>query len=239
MTRAVLTFHSIDDSGSVLSFPARAFAMLLSCLRESGVPVLPFSRLREARTGVTITFDDGMRSVAENALPVLRDLALPSHLFLTTSTVGRNNRWASQPAAIEAMSMMDWPSIEACASAGMTVECHTATHPDLRRLPAAAVADECTEADELIERRLGRRPTMFAYPYGHVSELARAVVADRYVAAFTAELGYLSGRSDTYRLPRIDAYYLRPPAVARRLMVRPGRAYIWLRGVLRQLRRVT
>lgn len=236
MTRAVLTFHSIDDTGSVLSFPARAFAALLTHLRESGVPILPYAALREANAGVAITFDDGMRSVAEQGLPVLRDLAIPSHLFLTTGAVGRDNRWPSQPTGIGAMPMMDWPALEACAAAGMTVENHTVTHPDLRRLPADAVAEECAAADELIERRLGRRPTLFAYPYGHVNEAARSVIASRYESAFTAELGYLPARPDPHRLPRIDAYYLRPPTVARRLMTRPGRGYLWLRGVLRRLR---
>lgn len=238
MTRAVLTFHSIDDTGSVLSFPARAFAALLSHLRGSGVPILTYAALREARTGVTITFDDGMRSVAEHALPVLRDLALPSHLFLTTGAVGRDNRWASQPAGIRALPMMDWPALEACVAAGMTIENHTATHPDLRTLTAAAVADECAAADELIERRIGRRPSLFAYPYGHVSEAAHEVVASRYEAAFTTELAYLPAGMERHRLPRIDAYYLRSATVAQRLMTRPGRGYLWLRGVLRRLRQL-
>lgn len=238
MTRAVLTFHSIDDTGSVLSFPARAFATLLEHLLASGVPVLSYRALHEASTGVAITFDDGLRSVADHALPVLRDLGLPSHLFLTTGSVGRDNRWPSQPATVAALPMMDWTAVEACAAAGMTIENHTSTHPDLRSLPAAAVAAECAAADAAIERRVGRRPSLFAYPYGHLDETVRRVVAERYDAAFTTELGCLPAQPDCHRLPRIDAYYLRTPIVARRFLTGPGRAYLRLRGVLRRLRRL-
>lgn len=237
MLRAVLTFHSIDDSGSVLSFPARDFAALLEDFVSSGVPVLSFAALCRAPTGIAITFDDGMRSVAHAALPVLRDLGLPSHLFLTTNSVGSDNRWPTQPTGIVPLAMMDWTAIEACASAGMTIENHTATHPDMRELPAGAILEECAAADEIIMRRLGRRPSLFAYPYGYVSEAARDVVASRYEAAFTADLGYLPPASDMHRLPRIDAYYIRSPVIARRLMTGFGRGYLSLRAVLRALRR--
>ena len=134
--------------------------------------------------------------------------------------------------------MMDWPAIEACASAGMTIENHTATHPDLRQLPVGAIVEECSVADEVIERRFGRRPSLFAYPYGHVNAAAHDVIASRYDAGFTAELGYLPTQADPHLLPRIDAYYLRSAAIGRRFMTGPGRGYLWLRSILRSLRRL-
>jgi peptidoglycan/xylan/chitin deacetylase (PgdA/CDA1 family) len=238
MSRAVITFHSIDDSASVLSYSARAFARLLERLVTSGIPLLSFAELKNAPTGVTITFDDGMASVAANALPVLRDLGIPSHLFLTTGAVGGDNRWPSQPGGIEPLAMMDWPAIEACAAAGMSVENHTVYHPDLRTLTAAAIVEECARADEAIERRLGRRPLLFAYPYGYVNETARDAIASRYVAAFTADLGFLTTQADAHRLPRIDSYYLRSPVIADRFLTGLGRGYLSFRAAMRTLRRV-
>jgi len=237
MPRAVLTFHSIDDSGSVLSFPTRAFGELLEGIAASGTPVMRYEELRSAPNGVAITFDDGMSTVVDNALPVLRSLHLPSHLFLTTGAVGRDNRWASQPPGIEPMAIMDWGGVEACVSAGMSIENHTASHPDLRGLSAAAITEECATADEVIERCVGRGPRLFAYPYGYVSTTAREVAAARYEGSFTADMGYLHATADPHRIPRIDAYYLRSALMNGRLMSRSGQAYLGFRSILRAIRR--
>src|SRR6185295_7569616 len=100
--RAILTFHSIDDSGSVVSYPPATFARLLEALAEARLPVCDLDTLLSPDTprGVALTFDDGMRSLHEHALPVLREHRVPSHLFLATGAVGGSNRWATQPAGI-------------------------------------------------------------------------------------------------------------------------------------------
>ena len=97
MARAVVTFHSIDDSGSVLSFSPRAFRQLIERLAASATPVVTFEELLRREDGITITFDDGMRSVYQHALPVLRQHGFPAHIFLTTGRVGQDIGWPSQP----------------------------------------------------------------------------------------------------------------------------------------------
>src|SRR5262249_2980424 len=88
--RAILTFHSIDSSGSVLSYSARSFANLLNALQSSGIPIVDLDTLLRAETryGVALTFDDGIRTVFTEALPILRKHCVPAHLFLTTNFVG-------------------------------------------------------------------------------------------------------------------------------------------------------
>jgi peptidoglycan/xylan/chitin deacetylase (PgdA/CDA1 family) len=148
--KAILTFHSIDDSGSVLSFRPSMFAELVQGILASGIAICGLDELlgAECDNAVTLTFDDGMRSVFENALPVLREAQVPAHLYLTTDYVGRDNRWPTQPAKGPRMQLMDWDQVEACAHAGMLVESHTVNHPDLRALDAGQVEAECTGTDE-------------------------------------------------------------------------------------------
>src|SRR5262245_11584446 len=64
VVRAVLTFHSIDDSGSILSYPPKTFGKLLDALKRCDIPILDLSALMQPYTprGVALTFDDGMRS---------------------------------------------------------------------------------------------------------------------------------------------------------------------------------
>ena len=237
--RAVLTFHSIDDSGSVLSFAPARFAELVESLARSGVQVVAFDDLLRLREGIAITFDDGMATIHRHALPVLRAHGFPAHLFLTTGAVGKDNMWPSQPRAAPRFDMLAWPQVEDCAAQGMLVESHTAGHPDLRSLDDARIIDECRVADDMIEQRLGRRPRLFAYPYGHADERVRRAVAGRYAACFSTRLDYLRDQADLADLPRLDTYFLRAPTLFRHVLSAPVHSYIALRAVIRRLRNRT
>ena len=98
--RAILTFHSIDDTGSVVSCSPKNFARLLAALAERKIPVCDLETLLnpDTRRGVAITFDDGMRSVYRAALPVLSDYGASAHVFITTGAVGDNKTWPPRPA---------------------------------------------------------------------------------------------------------------------------------------------
>lgn len=236
--RAVITFHSLDDGGSVLSFPPRAFARLVEALLRADIPVVEYAKLAEGRRGVTLTFDDGMRSVAEHALPVLRANGLKAHLFLTTASVGGSNRWPTQPAQAPTFGMLRWDEVQACASAGMHIEGHTRSHPDLRRLGAEVIAEECAAADEEIRRCTGRKPNLFAYPYGLVNAHVRSALAGRYQGCFSTRMGFLENPIDPLDIPRLDAYYLRPRWVHENFRAPQVRAYLTMRALIRRARGV-
>ena len=236
--RAILTFHSIDDSGSVLSYPPKTFRKLLDALERCDIPILDLDTLLRPDTpcGVALTFDDGIRTVFTEALPILRSHSAPAHLFLTTGVVGVTNRWPSQPPAAPVFEMLRWSEIEALQSAGMRIEAHTVSHPDLRQLSGTELRDECESADETIASRLGVRPRYFAYPYGHSDARVRAFTRDRYAGSFTTDLRMLQREEDKAALPRLDAYYLRREAVFGDLRSLQSRAFLGLRGAIRLLR---
>ena len=236
--KAIITFHSIDMSGSVLSYSPKAFACLLDALDESSLPVLSLGELLRAKTGkgIAITFDDGMRSLFTAALPILRDHAVPAHLYLTTGSVGKNNRWPTQPEDAPGFDMLTWNEIEQLHDAGVSIDSHTHNHPDMRKLGSEEMQQECEAADELIEKRLGRRPQYFAYPYGYKNNTVCDFARSRYKAAVTTELKILDGNEDTARLPRLDSYYLQGQWMQGNLDTSLSRIYLSLRGLMRTLR---
>jgi peptidoglycan/xylan/chitin deacetylase (PgdA/CDA1 family) len=236
MSRAVLTFHAIEPNRDVLSYAPDEFAMLIEGLLHCGVPILSFAQLLGASSGVTLTFDDGMQSVRESALPVIRAHNVPAHLFLTTAAVGKTNRWPSQPASAVQRSMLTWKQIEECAAGGMLIESHTHTHPDLRALTDSNIQAECAAADEEIERRIGRAPIYFAYPYGWFDPRVERVVADRYSACFTTRLGYMRRDTSHSSVPRLDTYYLRAPIFRDHVLSPWMSPYVGCRALLRRLR---
>src|SRR5438132_3962726 len=102
---AVLTYHAIDESGSVLSTSPRLFAQQMQILAASGVRTVPLTDLPNlisaASTSapvVALTFDDGFMSVYEYALPVIAGYGFPATVFVVSDYCGRTNAWPSQPA---------------------------------------------------------------------------------------------------------------------------------------------
>lgn len=236
--RAILVFHSIDKSGSVLSYSPEMFGDLLAALERSDIPVVDLDTLLkpETRHGVALTFDDGIRSVFTDALPILRSHGAPAHLFLTTGYVGSTNRWPSQPVQAPLFEMLTWSEIERLRAAGMTIEAHTATHPDMRGLDEAGLQAECELADETISSRLGYHPRYFAYPYALCDVRVRAFAGRRYVASLAGGTRTLGAEEDMSALPRIDSYYLQSEWVYRNLSSTRSQAYIGVRRALRRLR---
>lgn len=236
--KAILTFHSIDDSGSVLSFSPATFERMLHDILRAGIKVCTLDELicPEINNALAITFDDGMQSVFENALPLLKDAKVPSHLYLTSGVVGGDNQWPTQPASAPFFNMMDWSQIEACVDAGMHIENHTVSHPDLRLLTESQVDDECRGADEEITKRLGRVPNHFAYPYGFYNAVTAERLGQRYATCVTTTLGPLTRYSSVAELPRIDSYYLQHRRRFDDVFTSRHAAYLALRRGMRAVR---
>ncbi len=240
--RAALTFHSVDSSGSVLSVSADELRSLVASIHASGHEVVDVSRLcgSQEDAKVALTFDDGFTSVFDEALPVLRDAGVTATLFLTTGFLGGDNHWPGQPDWAPRFSLLQWDQVEALHEAGWKIESHSHRHADLRSLGATELEDELGTTDDLIESRLGRRPEIFAYPYGYHGAEVRDRVRARYRWAFTTELstldGWEPGSSDPAALPRLDTFYFRAPMQHRRFGSLGFRAYMGARRWLRDLR---
>ena len=177
-----------------------------------------------------------MRSVVTDALSVLREFAAPAHLFLSTNSVGRTNRWQGQPADAPIFDMLDWKDIEVLRSHGVYIEGHSVNHPDLRTLSDDEIEAECCVANEHIRRRLGSPPRYFAFPYGHCDARVRSITCRHYAACVTTELRPLGYADDTAALPRLDTYYLRSAYFYRNLDTRVVRAYLAIRNIIRRAR---
>jgi peptidoglycan/xylan/chitin deacetylase (PgdA/CDA1 family) len=236
--RAILTFHSIDDSGSVVSCSPKIFARLMAVLAEKEIPVCDLETLLkpETRGGVAITFDDGMRSVYRFALPVISDFGATAHVFIATGAVGENSTWPRQPADIPSFEMLGWDEIEKLHNAGIAIESHTHTHPDMRTLTREQMEDECGAADSMIEKYLGRRPAYFAYPFGYHGKQARLFAGSHYQGAVTTELRMLGAHEDVAAIPRIDSYYLQSEATINYIDSLPVKGYLVARNILRNWR---
>jgi peptidoglycan/xylan/chitin deacetylase (PgdA/CDA1 family) len=188
---------------------------------------------------VTITFDDGFRSVYEHGLPVLQRYGFPATVFLVTDYCGKTNSWPSQPQSITRQPLLAWAEIKEMSQAGICFGSHTRTHPDLRTVTSRDAAEEMTASKKVIEDATGRPVETFAYPYGAFNDSVKRLAAAHFDLACCAALGFAGSGGDLYALERLDMYYLQRPGWFRRLFSPETGAYIRIRRCLRDVRRST
>lgn len=240
--RAILTYHSIDESGSPISVGREAFRAHVRWLSSGAVRVLPLAELVAANDdvdAVAITFDDGFENFAEQAAPALLEASLPVTVFVVPEQVGGTNDWGGQAVpGIPTLPLMSWESLGSLAAKGVTLGAHTRRHRDLTRVRGAALEDEVAGCVERMAAELGERPATFAYPYGAVDATAATVVRDVFTLACTTELRPVRRDDDRALLPRLDMFYFRGPGQLDAWGSAPFRGRLWLRAQGRRVRRL-
>jgi len=184
----VLVYHNMgpEDRGRLV-IGVKKFEAQMRALRAEGFQTVSLSdyleftagRKQLARKSVLITFDDGYRSFAQYARPILKDFGFTATLFVYSDFVGSGG--------------MSWKELGAMIAQGFDVQAHSKTHESLRRKEgelqqayAERIQAELAYPAEQFRKQLGRASDVLAYPYGDTDdELLPYVVKYGYVAAFT------------------------------------------------------
>lgn len=212
---AILTYHSLDDSGSVVSVTPSLFSAQMAALSDAGwrgVSMVDAIDERN-RTGywpdrsVVITFDDGFANFAQFGIETLRRHGFGATVYVISAHVGGRNNWAPPPDGLGERAMMTWMDLARAARGGIEIGAHTRSHPNLAALPPEQIEDELSECKEAIEERLDLPVRTFAYPYGLMNKHAQSCAGRLFEAACTTLLARASDESPA-TLPRVDAYFL-------------------------------
>lgn len=217
--RSIITLHSVDERGSVLSISTSQLESLLDSIEKSGHTIVALSELLRhpgIPDRVAITFDDALASVAEEGLPLLARRGLVAAVFVVADRVGLDNAWPGQPDGIPTTPTMGWGELEALAEAGWEIGSHSVTHAKLTDLPDDQVIDEIERAHVTIAERFGRDPEVFAYPYGAVDSRVQRLAGLFHRFGLGGRLSPLDSAVDhPLALPRLDGFYLRSAAAHR------------------------
>jgi peptidoglycan/xylan/chitin deacetylase (PgdA/CDA1 family) len=235
----ILTYHSLDPSGSVISIAPHIFREQMQFLADTATRVVPLHAVRDTPGAVALTFDDGFRNFYGHAFPILQRYRFPATVFVVSGYCCGRNDWPTQPRnhGVPTLELMNWCEIEEVANAGIDIGCHTTTHPRLGLLSPADIEDEVFSSRSAIEDHIGKPVRTFAYPYGESNQLARDIVRCHFQSACGTRLAYLSPNADAWNLPRIDVYYLQRRLWFQGLKSLRGNAYLTARALLRETRR--
>lgn len=150
----------------------------------------------ELRGAITITFDDGWRSVYENAFPLMEEFGLVGNIGVYTEVVG-------------APAYMTEAHLDELHAAGWSMPSHSVTHDSLPTLTVAELEYQLQASQAWLDARGYRGTNVFIAPYHEFEDRERLAAATWYTAARgqNAPIDSLTTwRPDNpYRLGGVDA----------------------------------
>ena len=243
-TVPILTYHSLDESGSVISTSPAVFRAQMELLARRAYRVIALRDLLDAwdraetvaPNTVVLTFDDATENLLPHALPVLSALQFRATIFAVSGKLGGVNDWPGQAPGIPRLPLLSRHGLAECVAVGCEIGAHSVTHARLDTLSPSAWSTEVVACRETLESTLGVPITSFAYPFGHSNVALRAVVAQHYRAAVGTALRVAAPTDDRYDLPRVEMYYWRSPSVFPLFGHRAGDWYLRARAAARAVR---
>ncbi|HSI13160.1 MAG TPA: polysaccharide deacetylase family protein [Chthoniobacter sp.] len=198
-----LCYHNIDERGSkALTLPIAEFEKEMEAIKANGFTVIPMQDFLAWRRGeksipnksCLITIDDGWVSAYTNAWPILKKYNYPFTLFIYVNYVGTGGK------------SLSWDQLAEMRDAGVDIQSHTYSHSSLKvpggNVDAKAKASikkdvaelgvdgwmrkEIIDSKQVLEKQLGIKCNVFAYPFGVWTPKAVEIVKEGgYEAAFT------------------------------------------------------
>jgi peptidoglycan/xylan/chitin deacetylase (PgdA/CDA1 family) len=240
----ILTYHALGATPSPLWTPIEVFESHLKAFAKNGYQTVSLSTVLHClhhqqvlpNNVFVITFDDGYKSVYEEALPRLQRYNFTASVFLITDYCGCTNQWVGQPSSVPVAPLLTWAEVENLVAAGWEIGAHTRSHCSLPTVSLEVAIEEIALSQQSIQAQLGQPIQVFAYPYGASNPTVAQIVRQHFDGAVGTKLGLVQSNADPYLLNRIDAHYL-SPALISHINSLPFQRYLDFRQVIRSLRR--
>ncbi len=233
----IIAYHAIEDGPSPLFISPDLFRRHVEAIVISPAVVVTLDDVLAGdlpERWVALTFDDGYASVVRNAAPVLADAGFVAAVFCLAGRLGGDNRWPGQPDSVPSRPLASAEDLAELAEQGWTIGSHGLDHAQLDR--PETLEREVVESREQIADATGAAVDWFAYPHGTVS--GRDLVASTYRGAVAMGNRFADAGSPAHALPRVDAHYLRRPALLARALA-GSHGYVALRRSLARLAKLT
>ncbi len=208
----ILMYHYIsvppadaDIYRTDLSVAPENFRAQLQYLADSGYQTVDLYDLTLAITAkrdlppkpVIITMDDGYRDNYDNAFPLLKEFGMQATFFVVTQFIDEGRE-----------DYMTWDMVKEMAAAGMRIEPHSKTHPDLSGQPYDYVLYEILSAQQTIAAQIGYTPRYFCFPGGRYDATTIQVLQDMDMwGAVTTQGGMYHGFDNRYEWSRLRMRY--------------------------------
>jgi len=208
----ILAYHNILTRAQIESVRNKKYVLedlqferQMKYLRDNGYSCIDFSDIKKCLDSsdrlpakpVLITFDDGCQDNYEIAFPILTKYNLKATFFIVTGDVGQKGS-------------LNWDQIMEMSAAGMEIQSHTHSHPNLSTLSDSEIKKELTLSKRILEMKTDRIVDILALPYGRgdnktVRDIA---LASGYLFACNSTWGDNNNiNQNTFYLDRFDVNF--------------------------------
>ncbi len=205
----ILIYHKIGDNRTPsTNVSVTKFRQQMEYLKTHNYTVLPLSQLvnmiRERKPlpkkSVVITFDDGYRSVYENAFGIIKEFGYPITVFIPTEAIEKHYP-----------DYLTFKQIEAMRRYGADFECHSYAHHHMAFIPKGFsqkqyrnwIKKDLEKSIAFFKKHFGYKPKFFAIPYGEYNKTVIDVAKSLgFEAILTQDPGAVSIYTPLYLLPR-------------------------------------
>ncbi|MEZ9593464.1 polysaccharide deacetylase family protein [Shewanella sp. 10N.261.52.F9] len=204
----ILQYHHVSDTTpAITSVTPAQFKEQMQYLAENNFNVVPLSTVVEsikakqtlpAKT-IAITFDDGYRSIANTAHPILKQYKFPYTLFVSVEPILKGYG-----------EMMSWQQLITLSNEGAEIANHSWNHEHLIRKEGneteaqwiARIENNILRTEAEIARATGQNLKMLAYPYGEYNQQVEDMLSKHGFVAFGQQSGAAGPYSPLTALPR-------------------------------------
>lgn len=200
----VIMYHRFgEDRYPTTSVSLDLFDAHLATIAENNWSVLRLSdivhRLQNDEDipdkALAISVDDAFLSVYTEAFPRLKKYGFPMTLFVATESIDLNRPGYAS-----------WEQIREMVDSGLVdIGSQSHTHPYMHRISLQEAQHEIERSNMRFVQELGKKPTLFAYPFGEYSNEVRDLVRDAgFVAAFGQQSGIPHKSINNFEWPRFS-----------------------------------
>jgi peptidoglycan/xylan/chitin deacetylase (PgdA/CDA1 family) len=198
-----IAFSSHKDDLFLLQLPPDRFRAQLEMFLEAGFRFRTVAELASEAAGgppppgiAAVSFDDAMRNVLVNALPILRELGIAATMYVPTGWLGGRSPWISSAGDGRILAAEE---LRELVAQGWELGAHTLTHADLAQLDHEAARREIEGSCVALREIAGVEVRTLAYPFGHYGPAAIAAARD---AGLLAAVTTGSGTWERFEMTR-------------------------------------
>lgn len=160
--------------------------------------------IQDNRMNLSLNNREGRLSALKQIKDLLKDISNKEKLIIIEEL--RNKLNVNNPGN-GTFAMLNWQEINEMSGNNITFGGHTLNHPILSRIPLEEVKKEIIESKRIIEDKISRSVSAFAYPNGQPEDfnegVKRILKETGYKVACTTIFGKNDNNTDPYELKRI------------------------------------
>lgn len=187
-----------------ITTPTSVFAKFVKDISDMGYQLCSMRKYEqhaatERQRYIVCTFDDGYKSLIDNAMPILDKYGFTATVFVCTDYIGKKNDWNYKDKVVRTHLTKD--ELYTLLNHGWEIGSHGITHRSLLRLNDDELMRELCESKKILEHYFGE-VSSYAYPYGDYSGCIMKQVKKYYNSAFLLSQGGNFLAVDSHRIHR-------------------------------------